>query len=90
MATHGPVSSSRVEKVAQRLRKRIEDGEFYEGLQTYKALYSRYRAQGKEQQAVDLVYEGAVILLEHSQVPYLPIYIIMPMLYLRVCVLKLS
>lgn len=66
--SHGPVSSSRAEKVAQRLRKRIEDGNYYEGLQTYKALYSRYRAQGKEQQAVDLVYEGAVKLLEHSQV----------------------
>lgn len=68
MATHGPVSSTRAEKVAQRLRKKIEDGEYYEGLQNYKALYARYRAQGKKQQALDLVYEGAVKLLEQSQV----------------------
>ncbi len=70
MASHntGPVSSSRSGKVAERLRKRIEDGEYYEALQTYKALYSRYRAQGREQEAVDLVYEGAATLLENSQV----------------------
>ena len=64
----GPVSSSKGTKVAERLQKRIEEGEYYEALQTYKALYQRYRAQNREKEALDLIYDGAATLLQHEQV----------------------
>lgn len=64
----GPVSAGRGAKVAERLQKRIESGEYYEALQTYKALYQRYRAQNREKEALDLVYDGAATLLRHEQV----------------------
>lgn len=62
------VSSAKSGRVAQRLKQRIEDGEFYEAHQTYKVLYQRYCAQGKMAAARDLLFEGASTLLRHSQV----------------------
>ena len=77
VASQGPISSTKSSKVAERLEKKIEDGEYYEALQTYKALYSRYRAQGKDEEALDLVYGGAITLLQHEQVcPILNVAII--------------
>lgn len=62
------VSSVKIGRVAQRLKQRIEDGEFYEAHQTYKILYQRYCAQGKKEAALKLLFDGAATLLRHSQV----------------------
>lgn len=62
------VSSVKSGRVAQRLKQRIEDGQFYEAHQTYRVLYQRYCAQGKKKAALDLLFEGASTLLRHSQV----------------------
>lgn len=66
------VSSVKIGRVAQRLKQRIEDGEFYEAHQTYKILYQRYCAQGKKEAALKLLFDGAATLLRHSQVRYDP------------------
>ena len=67
-----PVSSRRSSRVAEKLHQKIRDKEFYEAHQTYRVLYQRYRAQGKESEALDLLYDGALLLLQHGQVcwPY--------------------
>lgn len=62
------VSSARTSRVAARLQEKVRDGHYYEAHQSYKALYQRYRAQRKEKEAVDLLYEGAVVMLESAQV----------------------
>ena len=62
------VSSAKSGRVAQRLKQRIEDGQFYEAHQTYKALYQRYCAQGKKEAAMELLYDGASRLLGQNQV----------------------
>ena len=62
------VSSAKSGRVAQRLKQRIDDGEFYEAHQTYKVLYQRYCAQGRKEAALKLLYDGAATLLRHRQV----------------------
>lgn len=62
------MSSVRSERVAQRLKQRVEEDQFYEAHQTYKVLYQRYCAQGKKEAALRLLFEGASTLLQHSQV----------------------
>ena len=72
MATRGrPVSSTKTRKVAQKLQERIRNGEYYEAHQTYRVLYQRYRAQGKQKTALEFLFEGASTLLQHSQVHFL-------------------
>ena len=63
-----PVSTGRSSRVAEKLRGEIRDGNYYEAHQTYRALYQRYKAQRKDGEAVSLLYDGARLLLEHSQV----------------------
>lgn len=66
-----PVSANRSAKVAEKLRQKIWEGEYYEAHQTYRALYQRYNAQGREKEAVGLLSEGAKLLLEHVQVDHI-------------------
>ena len=61
-------SAKKLRKVLVRLENKIEEGSYYEALQTYRALYGRYCAQGNEQQALSLLVEGASTLLKHGQV----------------------
>lgn len=69
MAAKGrPVSAGRSSKVAGKLQEKIREGNYYEALQTYRALYQRYSAQGREKDARDLLYDGASLLLRHNQV----------------------
>ena len=63
-----PVCSRRSSRVAEKLQQKIRDKEYYEAHQTYRALYQRYKAQGKEGDALDLLYDGALLLLQHGQV----------------------
>lgn len=62
------VSYSRSEKVAEKLKQKISDGEYYEAHQTYKMLYQRYCAQARETEGIRLLFEGATLLLENKQV----------------------
>ena len=66
--TRAVASSSKTRKVLERLEQKIQEGSFYEALQTYRALYQRYCAQGNEEQALSLLVEGASTLLKHGQV----------------------
>lgn len=63
-----PVSSRRSARVAEKLQQKIRDKEYYEAHQTYRVLYQRYKAQGKEGEALDLLYDGAILFLQHGQV----------------------
>lgn len=63
-----PVSSRRSPRVVEKLQQKIRDKEYYEAHQTYRVLYQRYKAQGKEDEALDLLYDGALLLLQHGQV----------------------
>ena len=63
-----PVSSRRSGRVEEKLQQKIREKEFYEAHQTYRVLYQRYRAQGKEKEARELLYNGALLLLQHGQV----------------------
>lgn len=63
-----PVSSRRSARVAEKLQQKIRSKEYYEAHQTYRVLYQRYKAQGKEGDALDLLYDGAVLFLQHGQV----------------------
>ena len=63
-----PVSTRRAARVAEKLQQKIRDKEYYEAHQTYRVLYQRYKAQGKETEALSLLYDGALLLLQHEQV----------------------
>jgi len=63
-----PVCSRKSTRVAEKLQQKIRDKEYYEAHQTYRALYQRYKAQGKESDALELLYDGTVLLLQHRQV----------------------
>ena len=63
-----PVSSRRSARVAEKLQQKIRDKEYYEAHQTYRVLYQRYKAQGKESEALDLLYDGAILFFQHGQV----------------------
>ena len=62
------VSSRRTARVAEKLQQKIRDKDYYEAHQTYRVLYQRYKAQGKETEALDLLYDGALLLIQHGQV----------------------
>ncbi|CAI8050602.1 Golgi to ER traffic protein 4 homolog [Geodia barretti] len=62
-----PVSSRRSGRVEEKLKQKIRDKEYYEAHQTYRVLFQRYKAQGKENEALELVYNGALLLLQHGQ-----------------------
>ena len=63
-----PFSAAKSRKVMERVRRKIEEGSYYEAHQTYRALYQRFSAQGSEELAINLLVEGASTLLRHEQV----------------------
>lgn len=54
-------------RVQLKLKKSVEDGKYYEAHQMYRTLYFRYMAQKKHAEAIELLYSGATLLLEHEQ-----------------------
>ncbi|XP_071509251.1 Golgi to ER traffic protein 4 homolog B-like [Diadema antillarum] len=54
-------------RVLAKLKKCVEDGNYYEAHQMYRTLYFRYLAQKKHAEAIELVYTGASLLLQHNQ-----------------------
>ncbi|CAM9373565.1 unnamed protein product [Pylaiella littoralis] len=53
--------------VVQRLQQRVSEGEFYEALQLYKTSYSRLKAQGKLDDAEELVTTGAIAMSKENE-----------------------
>lgn len=54
--------------VVQRLQQRVSEGEFYEALQLYKTSYSRLKAQGKLDNAEELLTAGAIAMSRENEV----------------------
>lgn len=52
----------------QRLQERVADGDYYEALQLYKTSYSRFKAQGKLDDAEELLVAGAVAMTKENEV----------------------
>jgi len=68
MAAASPRSSkSRLERIHQKFRKAVEDGNFYEASQMSRNLSSRYKNQKKYEDAENLLFESAITLLQHEQ-----------------------
>ncbi|KAB7505614.1 Golgi to ER traffic protein 4-like protein [Armadillidium nasatum] len=56
-----------IARVLAKLKASIDDGKFYEAHQMYRTLYFRYLGQKKYQEVLQLLYEGASLLLAHDQ-----------------------
>ncbi|CAM9224647.1 unnamed protein product [Chrysoparadoxa australica] len=57
----------KAESISSRLKSRIEDGDYYEAAQLYKSSAARLNAQGKAQQSMELVTEGAVAMAKKEK-----------------------
>lgn len=57
-------------EVIQRLQQRVSEGEYYEALQLYKTSYSRLKAQGKLDDAEELLVTGAIAMSKENEVYY--------------------
>ena len=55
-------------RVYVKLRKSIDEGNYYEAHQMYRTLYHRYLQQKKFTQLIDLLYEGSKLFLTANQV----------------------
>jgi len=56
-----------VERVLAKCEACIADGNYYEAHQMFRTVYFRYNGQRKYTEAADLLYKGALILLQHNQ-----------------------
>ncbi|ETN61032.1 golgi family to ER traffic protein 4 [Anopheles darlingi] len=66
--TEKPIQHARgVSRVLQKLRTSMEAKNFYEAHQMYRTLYFRYSAQAKYDELLELLYSGAVTMLDHLQ-----------------------
>ncbi|KAF3925609.1 hypothetical protein ABW21_db0205912 [Orbilia brochopaga] len=59
--------SARIEKTIARLKQRIEEGQHYEAHQQLRVVSARYLKQSNPQSAIDILYSGALSLLQASQ-----------------------
>ena len=62
------VSCGRSGRVEERFRASVEKGNYYEAHQTLRALYQRYIAQGKDQNAWNFLRQGCLLLIKKDQV----------------------
>ncbi|KFB48818.1 AGAP000119-PA-like protein [Anopheles sinensis] len=56
-----------VSRVLGKLKSSIESKNFYEAHQMYRTLYFRYVSQGKYQELLELLYQGALTMLDNEQ-----------------------
>ncbi|XP_045497283.1 Golgi to ER traffic protein 4 homolog [Colias croceus] len=56
-----------VSRVLDKLEASVNDGKFYEAHQMYRTLYFRYLSQKKYSDLLQLLYNGALILLQRDQ-----------------------
>lgn len=61
------MAKSGSERVLNKLKISIEQGNYYEAHQMYRTLNFRYLAQQRYVELVDLLYEGAVLFMTHGQ-----------------------
>lgn len=54
--------------MVQRLQQRVLEGEYYEALQLYKTSYSRLKAQGKLDDAEELLTTGSIAMAKENEV----------------------
>ncbi|BET01620.1 Protein of unknown function (DUF410) [Nesidiocoris tenuis] len=59
--------SNGVQRVIMKIENNIKSRNFYEAHQLYKTLYSRFMAQKKYEELLNLLYDGATLLLENDQ-----------------------
>ncbi|XP_033108079.1 Golgi to ER traffic protein 4 homolog [Anneissia japonica] len=67
MATKHRNGGGGVDRVSKKLQASVERGDYYEAHQMYKTLYFRFMNQNKLAEAIELIYSGANLLLEHNQ-----------------------
>lgn len=60
-------TGSGAERVLSKLRKSVEDGNYYEAHQMYRTLYFRYLGQERYGDLLKLLYDGSLLLFEHQQ-----------------------
>jgi len=56
-----------VQRILGKLRSSVDNGNFYEAHQMYRTLFFRYMNQKKYAELLDMLYEGAVLFLDHNQ-----------------------
>uniref|UniRef100_T1IB54 Uncharacterized protein n=1 Tax=Rhodnius prolixus TaxID=13249 RepID=T1IB54_RHOPR len=56
-----------VSRLIYKIENSIKNGNYYEAHQMYKTLYFRYLSQKKYVELLDLLFEGASLLLNHDQ-----------------------
>lgn len=62
------MAAKRKSKMEERLKASLDGGDYYNALQTIKVLYSRYNLQGKSDECISLLYNGASELLKKDKV----------------------
>jgi hypothetical protein len=61
------MASSGVGKTLLKLKANVAKGDYYEAFQMYHSISQRYVKQKKFQEAMDLLQDGAINMLEHDQ-----------------------
>lgn len=56
-----------ISRVHEKLEESIRAGKYYEAHQKYRTLYFRYISQKRFHECLDLLYNGAILLLENGQ-----------------------
>lgn len=56
-----------ISRVHEKLEESIKDGKYYEAHQKYRTLYFRYISQKRFHECLDLLYNGAILLLDNGQ-----------------------
>lgn len=56
-----------VSRVLAKLEESVRSGKYYEAHQKYRTLYFRYLSQGRFDECLELLYDGALKLLENNQ-----------------------
>merc|ERR1712130_413417 len=56
-----------VSRIEQRLKSKIDSGDFYEAHQMYRTIASRYKTGKKIGDALALTHDGAIVLYEKDQ-----------------------
>lgn len=56
-----------VSRVLAKLEESVQSGKYYEAHQKYRTLYFRYLSQKRFDECLELLYDGALKLLENSQ-----------------------
>lgn len=63
-----PGGKSKSLDVVHRLQQRVAEGDYYEALQLYKTSYSRLKANGKLDDAEELLTTGAIAMSQENEV----------------------